>query len=69
MDEQERLIALERALTALQRHVEKQDLEMYRMSQQMEVLQKQIETQKLFLRSLTEKEEPPEPHNTPPPHY
>jgi len=69
MNEEERLIALERALAMVQRHLEQQDLEMYRMSQRMEELQQQLELQKQFLRGLTENQEPAPPHDTRPPHY
>jgi len=69
MNEEERLIALESAIITMQRHLEQQDLEMYRMSQRMEELQQQLELQKQFLRCLTENEEPAPPHDTRPPHY
>ena len=69
MSEHEQIIELQTQIAHLQRHVEEQDAEMYKLSMRLDRLLKKLSEQESQLKALSERSGGDMPANEKPPHY
>ena len=69
MSEADSIRILEEKITHMERHVGEQDMEIYRLTKQVEELARLVEKQRTHLQHLAGKSGEPFPLNEKPPHY